>query len=347
MAVLSIRLLGLLEVTLDHTPLTAALSAKARALLSYLAVEMHRPHSRETLASLLWPEVPSQTARSSLRGALRELRHVLDAPSNSSPFLCVTRDAIQFNSASSYWLDVQAFERAVFESPSQLTHDVERLLAASVLYRGRFLDELVVGAAPFEEWALLQREVLDREAIEALDQLSEALEARGDYAKAKEILHRQLELNPWREEAHRQLMRLFALDGQRSAALAQYESCRRALGHELGVEPSLETKRLYQQIRDDLLIRPARWIPENRAGHSAATEPDETPDVLAPGCGDRHQTLTRLVALLEAAAAGHGALIFVNVEFDRDGKTCLGVQELDHRGLLCLRDAAVQALGGA
>src|SRR5690606_12515409 len=57
-----------------------------------------------------------------------------------------------------------------------------------------------------------------------------------------------LQLEPFREEAHRLLMRLLAESGQRSAALAQYEVCVRILDEELGVEPDDETVALYEQI---------------------------------------------------------------------------------------------------
>jgi hypothetical protein len=45
-------------------------------------------------------------------------------------------------------------------------------------------------------------------------------------------------------------MRVLAANDQRSAALAQYEICRRLLAEELGVEPAEETRSLYQQIRE-------------------------------------------------------------------------------------------------
>ncbi len=64
-----------------------------------------------------------------------------------------------------------------------------------------------------------------------------------DYAR------RILQLEPWREEAHRQLMLLLAQSGQRSAALAQYELCRQALRSELNVEPDAATLELVARIR--------------------------------------------------------------------------------------------------
>ena len=55
-------------------------------------------------------------------------------------------------------------------------------------------------------------------------------------------------LEPWREDSHRQFMMMLALSGQRDAALAQFETCRRTLHEELGLKPSAETDRLYEQI---------------------------------------------------------------------------------------------------
>ena len=73
--------------------------------------------------------------------------------------------------------------------------------------------------------------------------------SRANYEQAQHYARRQLELEPWREEAHRQLMRVLAASGQRSAALAQYNQCRKTLADELGVEPDAETVALYEQIR--------------------------------------------------------------------------------------------------
>jgi predicted ATPase/Tfp pilus assembly protein PilF len=60
---------------------------------------------------------------------------------------------------------------------------------------------------------------------------------------------RLVDLDPWREESQAMLIELLARDGQRSAALKQYETCRRLLEEELGVEPREETERLYRQVQ--------------------------------------------------------------------------------------------------
>ncbi|MBN1977551.1 MAG: tetratricopeptide repeat protein [Anaerolineae bacterium] len=257
MAHLSISLLGTLRITLDGKPVTDFATDKVRALLAYLAVEADRPHRRDTLAGLLWPDQPQERARQSLRQALSDLRKVI-GDCDDAPFLLVSREAIQFNADCDHWLDVAAFADL---AKICKTHRHRRLAACLPcirrmermvdLYQGPFLEQFfLVDSTGFEEWAVLRREWLQREVAEALFYLATHCERRGEYKQAQQVARRQVQMEPWREEAHRQLMRLLALDGQRSAALAQYEVCRRALADELGIEPTAETKAVYEQIQE-------------------------------------------------------------------------------------------------
>ena len=113
MAHLSLSLLGPLQVTLDGQPVTGFKSNKVRALLAYLAVEADRPHRREVLAGLLWPDKPERAARANLRNALANLRKALGDRDASPPYLQITRETIQFSLASDHWLDVAAFQTLV------------------------------------------------------------------------------------------------------------------------------------------------------------------------------------------------------------------------------------------
>ena len=113
MARLSLSLLGSLQVTLDGQPITGIKSAKVRALLAFLAVEADRPHRREVLAGLLWPDMPDGPARSNLRDVLANLRTSIGDRDAAPRYLVITRATIQFNTASDHWLDVAAFESLV------------------------------------------------------------------------------------------------------------------------------------------------------------------------------------------------------------------------------------------
>jgi DNA-binding SARP family transcriptional activator len=228
MAVLSLCLLGPFEATRDGEPVTGFESDKVRALLAYLVVETERPHRREKLAGLLWPDWPEQAARANLRRALANLRRIIGDRQATTPFLHITRQAIQFNAASEARVDVTAFTTPLQTAQLANQQTIPQLEEAVALYRGEFLEGFSLPDSPvFEEWALLNRERLRRLVMEALRHLADRHERGGEYERAFQHAWHQVELDPWREKAHRQVMRLLALSGQRGAALAQYETCRR------------------------------------------------------------------------------------------------------------------------
>jgi DNA-binding SARP family transcriptional activator/predicted ATPase len=260
---LRLTLLGGLQVTLGGSRVTDFTSKKAPALLSYLAVT-GRPHTREALSGLLWGESSEDRARASLRTVLWDLRQRM------APFLVIDRQRAGFKADSSHWVDVVVFSQHIETAipdvasgkapPSEgalLTlEQVEALQAAVSLYRGNLLAGFYVSDAPaFEEWVLKKREWARHLAIQALHRLIGHHLAGGTYSTGIDTATRLLEIAPWKEEAHRQLMTLLALSGQRSAALAQYETCRRMLAEELGVEPTAETQLIHERIRSGELLQ--------------------------------------------------------------------------------------------
>ncbi len=236
LAKMQLFLLGPFQAKLNDEPLSGFASNKVRALLASLAVESGRPHPRPVLAALLWPGQPNRAARSLLRHALSNPRDVIGDREAVSPFLTITREAIQFDGRGDCWLDVAAFADLEGTGESDIVA-VDRLREAVDLYRGRFLDGFSISdSSAFEEWQMHTRERFGRQASKALRTLALHFEDRRQYDRAQLYARRQVEIEPWCEEAHQQLMRLLALGGQRSAALAQYTNCRRLLAEELGVQ---------------------------------------------------------------------------------------------------------------
>src|SRR5689334_10476044 len=193
MARLTLSLLEALQITVDGQPVSGFAYNKARALLAYLAVEAERPHHRDALVGLLWPELPDSAARTNLRQALANLREAIGDASATPPFLLIARDTIQFNPASDYDLDVAAFAALLAACETHAHRRLERCRScaarmeqAIALYRGDFLAGFKVGeSAPFEEWLLRQRERLHRRAIDALAHLADYHEWRGDDERAR------------------------------------------------------------------------------------------------------------------------------------------------------------------
>lgn len=246
---LFLSLLGSFQVRREGEPVTGFESDKVRALLAYLAVEAGRPHSREAVSGLFWPDRPEQAARGNLRHVLPNLRRAIGDYGAAPPFLIITRQTIQFNRASFHWLDVSTFSAAV-DSRRGNELAVEQLAEAVDLYQGDFLAGFSLKGCPdFEAWLLLKRERCKRQALAALERLARYWEQLGEPEQACDYAWRQVELEPWREEAQRQLIRLLARNGRRSEALAQYKECRRLLAEEFGVDPAEETTALYQKVK--------------------------------------------------------------------------------------------------
>ncbi|MFN2211146.1 MAG: AfsR/SARP family transcriptional regulator [Candidatus Promineifilaceae bacterium] len=259
---LNITLLGPAAITLDNTAVSDIKTTKALALLAYLVLEPDRPHRREALAGLFWPESTENAARASLRQAFSNLRKVLEpAETGDTPLFISSRESVQLNPQASLNLDVAGFnQRLAFTQ----THNhrridtcaicIEKLSQAAALYQGDLLSGISLPDSPqFENWLRLRREALHRQVMQALTVLAKAALRTTDYETTLQLAIRQLELEPWRESAHRQAMRAYAYSGRRAAALAHYEQARQILADELAIEPEDETAELYYRIRDNAL----------------------------------------------------------------------------------------------
>lgn len=260
MARLSLSLLGAFDTRLNGEPVVFP-TDKARALLAYLAVEADHPHRRDALAGLLWPDQPQRKARQNLRQALSYVHKALAAPGDDAcienPVLLVTRETIQFNREYDHTLDTARFD-ALYMACREHRHlrlgaclpCLRRCEAMVSLFRGEFLEQFFLGDSDvFEEWTLFKREGYHLHVVEALALLARFEARRGNVRRALEYVQRQVTLEPWREDAHRYLMRLLAQEGRYNAALMQYEKCRRILDEALTVEPTAETTALYEEIR--------------------------------------------------------------------------------------------------
>jgi predicted ATPase/DNA-binding SARP family transcriptional activator len=322
---LSLALLGPLKVTLGRKPVAGFESDKVRALLVYLVVESERAHRRESLAGLLWPELPERAARHNLSQALFNLRRAIADQIADPPFLLITRETVQFNAASDHWLDTAAFSALLAACDNHqhrqlhtCTACAQRLASAAEIYQGSFLAQFsLADSVAFEEWAVLRREQLQQLGLRALASLAAYHERRGAYEEVSGLALRQLALDPWRESAHRQLMRALALQGDRNAALAQYERCRAVLAAELGVDPEAETLALYERIRDaeqDLAAAEERLaLPSSR--------PHNLPPQLTPFVGRERE-----LALLAGLLAQPGCRLITILGPGGIGKTRLALQ---------------------
>jgi len=240
-----VRLLGGFEVWAGDRQVGGFESQKVRALLTYLVCHRRRSFSRDHLADLLWPEREGDGARHALRQAMYNLRVKLPA---GEPLLRSSHLEIGLNPDADCWVDVEAFEESL-RLGTERAVDPQHLSAAVQLYRGEFLAGFFVRDSPaFEDWLLTEQVRLRDSVVEVLHRLIDSYRRRGEYRFGVHYARRLVALEPLSEEAHRELMRLCSLAGQRNRALAQYEELINVLRDELGVEPLAETRALYESI---------------------------------------------------------------------------------------------------
>jgi DNA-binding SARP family transcriptional activator len=272
-----ISLLGPFQITRDGAAVATPLGVKTQALLAYLAAEADRPHRREVLAGLLWPDQPDEAARHSLRQALHQLHGAFAA--EDPPPLLITPQTLQLNPAADCAVDVTEFTAAIADCERHPHRRREacraciaRLQHAADLYRGHFLaDFFLKDSVAFEEWALVKREQLARLAHAGLHTLAEHHALVGEYELMARVARQQLSLDPLAEDAHRQLMTALSWGGQRTAALAHYKALRRTLAAELAAPPEAETVALHGRIEVGTHERPRRPLLHNWPGRAQLT----------------------------------------------------------------------------
>ena len=249
MSSVRISLLGIVRVS--HPGLTAKnrMGRAVKSLLGYLTLFRHRFHTREVLAGLFWGDSSEKRARSCLSTTLWRLRKVLEpCPVPASTFLVSTPTGeIGFNRESDHWIDVEFFENQIkpvlarpYDSLDQ--KEVNQLVGALNLYRGDLLEGF------YDEWALRERERLRAMFVKGQIHLLHHYSHHNAWDKGLACAKNILNLDPLREEIHREMMRLYFKIGQRALALRQYEKCRETLAFELNVSPMEETQILYARI---------------------------------------------------------------------------------------------------
>jgi tetratricopeptide (TPR) repeat protein len=224
----------------------------------------------------------------------------------------------------------------------------QRLQRAVQIYHGDFIAGFSLpDSQPFAEWALFKQEELRGLVLSALEVLASHHLRAGDYEQAAEYARRQLEIEPWREEAHNQRMRALAPAGQREAALRQFEQCRRVLADELREKPSPGLVALRERIRAGALapegVESAREPAVSVAAIGSAAR------VPIPAFVARESELAALNEQLARALAGQGRVVFVTGEAG-SGKTSLlsefARRTMRARGDLLVAAGRCTALGG-
>lgn len=231
---LTIRLLGPMDVEIDGEPLPPLRSYKGRWLLALLVLRAGKDASRDWLAETLWPDSELAAGRTNLRQSLSDLKRAL---ATEGARLVATQDTIRFDPTGAD-IDVLAFDAAVKASEAK---EQERTLA---LYRGALLEGVT------EVWVLGEREARQQAYLKTLEMLAAEATATGDLTRAASLLRRGASVDIFRQSLHRALMQTLEKSGDAAGAMQVYYELRNRLHAEYQTEPQTETTACYRQIRD-------------------------------------------------------------------------------------------------
>jgi DNA-binding SARP family transcriptional activator len=355
-AMLTIRMLGELEVLRDGEKLALPPSKKTRALLAYL-IGTGRPHRRERLCAMFW-EVPNDP-RGALRWSVSRLRAIVDAPDRR----CMTADRETVGvDVSGVDVDLAAVRRAAAERLDTLA--TEALQEIAGLFRGEFLEGLdLPGQHDFQSWCIAEREDLRRLQVAVLSKLVARFEAQPEVAA--QVARQLVQIDPYSETARIDLLRLLLASGRQQEAESHFETAER-LFREVDDEAPYRLRRAWRDLlrrRDGGTAAVAPIAAESAAGHRSAPQPSPPPPHLPDRAGfvGRAEELRRLRQTLDEVSRVYRAKAVAVLGEPGIGKSRLlselaaGVRDRDIKLLMgCCYDAElssayvpwIEALGG-
>lgn len=288
-------------------PLDLPKSASARAVLAYLLLHCGQAQSRNKIAGIFWPDMDEARARKALTQALWRIR-------KSVPdILEADAQQIRIPENEGLFIDVRVFENSVDASEhldaaaldNQRT-GAQALRQAVDLYQGALLEGF------YADWVLVVRERLREKYLRILEYLIEFEKKSGAYTAALDVALKLAQADPYREAAHREVMRLYYALDRPEAALSQYETCFTILEEELGLQPDRQTRALAQEI--------ALRVPHVQAPHlpkpSASVKPwlfDGARPAQLPLLG-RENEREALTGFVEEAMRGFGGIVLIEGE---------------------------------
>ncbi|MDB9529359.1 BTAD domain-containing putative transcriptional regulator [Oscillatoria sp. CS-180] len=271
---LCINLLGHFQLIFEEQSVAGLQTERYQSMVAYLILNAQTPQPRSRMATVFWPNVSEAQAKASLRRELFRLRQVLP---EADRILQITSTTLQWQPQLTVWLDVAEFEstlQAAQQTENPQTQ-VVTLKQAIALYQGDLLPTC------YGDWILPERERLFQLFIQALSDLCHLAVYLSDVHSGMDYGQQLIQHEPLSEVGYLTLMKVYALQGDRPAALQVYHQCMTLLREELGIDPSAETRQFYEHLlADEITVSPPapnRPEPPESTAAPDSVEPKATP----------------------------------------------------------------------
>ncbi|MDQ3041419.1 MAG: hypothetical protein M3R11_03455 [Acidobacteriota bacterium] len=248
---LTLKLLGHVEIYRDPTKQFAPdawTTRRARDIFCFIATSRHRRVDKDVLIDTFWADSEIEVVEKNFHPTISHVRKALNSRQTIKQNFILYRDgAYQLNSELTYSIDTEEFSRFIAEAEkANLEKDSDRVWenveAAHRLYRGDFM------AGIYEDWAEELRGFYREQHSRILKSMTKFAFKEKNWVQALHYSAEILRDDPYREDIHALIMRVYAAQGKRSAVKDQYEKLQKILKTELGVEPAVATKRIFQEL---------------------------------------------------------------------------------------------------
>ena len=248
---LTVNMLGPVEILRDPTrPLAgdAWPTRRARDILCFIASRRHHRASKDAIIDTFWGETDFEVVEKNFHPTVSHIRKALNSNQPLKQNFLLYRDGdYQLNSEFSYRIDTEGLDRLLSEGENarrarQFDECIRAYESALTLYRGEFMQ------GSYEPWVEEQRTYYREQYLRLLEALAGVAQTAADWPKVMQLAQLIIHDDQFREDIHCMVMRAHAALGNRGAVKDQFEGLKRLLASELGVEPSAETRKLYQQL---------------------------------------------------------------------------------------------------
>jgi ATP/maltotriose-dependent transcriptional regulator MalT/DNA-binding SARP family transcriptional activator len=248
---LAINLLGPVEIFREFArPLApdAWTTRRARDILCFIASRRHRRASKDAIIDTFWGETDIDVVEKNFHPTVSHIRKALNSNQPLKQNFIIYRDGdYQLNPELTYRIDIEEFDKLVNQGESarrarRTDECVNAYEQAIALYRGDFAQ------GSYEPWVDEQRTYYKEQYLHLLHELANVAQKQDEWTRSLQLAQSILREDPFREDIHCLIMKAHVSLGNRSAAREQFESLKRLLHKELGVEPGAETRKIYQQL---------------------------------------------------------------------------------------------------
>lgn len=243
--------LGKFEIRVDDIPLS--FSGKVQktplAILKILLAFGCTQVRESRISDILWPESSGDAGYRALITTIQRLRRLLGY-----------KEAILFNEGmlsinSSYcWVDLWAVDQHVNQVQGYWKSEAPEDRIEQIVQQTQMLYEKY--KAPFlpgeidQPWTFDTRNRIQKGVLDSIVSLAEYWEGQKAWRNALEAYEKALEINSTAEELFQKMMICYHRMGCRAEAIALYHLCQETLHSNLGITPSMHTRKIYESIVD-------------------------------------------------------------------------------------------------